>query len=65
MVPGILELKRLAGFLHQSHTCIRNQPNRMELADLIYIAFLLICAWIAIEMSGPGGGKRQRMPVVG
>jgi hypothetical protein len=37
----------------------------MELADLIYIAFLLICAWIAIEMSGPGGGKRQRMPVVG
>ncbi|GEM_PF-2296556 len=34
----------------------------MDLTDLIYIVFVLICAWLAVNLdSDGGGGKRSRM----
>ncbi len=36
----------------------------MDLSDAIYILFLLICCWLAINWdSDGGGGKRGRVPV--
>ena len=34
------------------------------IGDLVYILFLAICLWIAINASGDGGGggKRARLP---
>jgi hypothetical protein len=38
----------------------------MDFSDIIYIAFLLICAWLAFHWdSGGGGGKRSRVPAGG
>lgn len=37
----------------------------MDFSDIIYTVFLLMCAWIASEINGGGGGKRQRVPVRG
>lgn len=38
----------------------------MSLSDAIYVAFLVICCWLAIHSDGDGGGgKRQRMPQFG
>jgi hypothetical protein len=35
----------------------------MELSDLIYILFLVICLWLAVNWdSSGGGGKRSRVP---
>jgi len=35
----------------------------MELSDVIYILFLLICCWLAVNWdSDGGGGKRGRVP---
>ncbi len=37
----------------------------MELSDVIYILFLLIVIWIALNWdSDIGGGKRMRAPAV-
>jgi len=35
-----------------------------DLGDIIYILFLVICVWLAIYVSGDGGGggKRARIP---
>jgi hypothetical protein len=31
--------------------------------DLVYILFLVICGWLAVNLSdGGGGGKRDRVP---
>lgn len=36
----------------------------MQLEDIIYVAFLLICCWLAINFdSSGGGGKRARLPL--
>jgi hypothetical protein len=35
----------------------------MDLSDITYVAYLLICALIAFGTSGGGGGKRSRLPV--
>ena len=36
----------------------------MELPDVIYILFLLICCWLAVNWDSDGdGGKRGRVPV--
>jgi len=34
------------------------------IGDLIYILFLVICIWLALNLSndGDGGGKRARIP---
>lgn len=33
----------------------------LEAGDLVYLLFLLICAWLAVNLSdGGGGGKRCR-----
>lgn len=36
----------------------------MDLSDITYIAYLIICALIALAIgeSGGGGGKRSRLP---
>jgi hypothetical protein len=36
----------------------------MSLSDAIYVAFLVICCWLAIHFdgNGGGGGKRLRLP---
>lgn len=34
----------------------------MDLSDITYIAYLIICALIAFGISGGGGGKRSRIP---
>ncbi len=37
----------------------------MDLSDAIYILFLFICAWLAMNWdSNGGGGKRSRLPVM-
>ncbi len=34
----------------------------LNAGDLVYILFLLICAWLAVHLSdGGGGGKRRRV----
>jgi hypothetical protein len=36
----------------------------MDWADVIYLCFLAICAWLAIHWDeGGGGGKRSRVPL--
>jgi hypothetical protein len=36
----------------------------MDLTDMIYVLFVVLCALLAINMSsGGGGGKRSRIPV--
>jgi hypothetical protein len=38
----------------------------MTFSDLIYVLFLIICAWLALNVdSSGGGGKRARLPVAG
>ncbi len=38
----------------------------MTQSDVIYICFLLICCWLAVNWdSDSGGGKRGRVPVRG
>lgn len=36
----------------------------LNAGDLVYILFLLICAWLAVHLSDDdsGGGKRCRQP---
>ena len=35
----------------------------MDISDLIYILFAVICAWLAIHWDGGGGGgRRLRVP---
>jgi hypothetical protein len=36
----------------------------MNFADAIYVAFLVVCCWLAIHLDDPGGGggKRLRLP---
>jgi hypothetical protein len=33
----------------------------MDLSDITYVAYLIICALIALGISGGGGGKRSRL----
>jgi len=37
----------------------------LDLGDIIYILFLVVCVWLAIRLSndGDGGGRRARVPV--
>lgn len=35
----------------------------MNLSDAIYVISLIIVIWMAIEISGGGGGKRSRQPI--
>lgn len=36
----------------------------MSFSDVIYVLFLLICAWLALAWdSEGGGGKRARLPL--
>jgi hypothetical protein len=37
----------------------------MNISDLTYILFLVICCWLAVfyDAGGGGGGKRARVPV--
>jgi len=36
----------------------------MTLSDAVYVLFLLICAWLALNWdSEGGGGKRARLPL--
>jgi len=36
----------------------------MDLTDLTYVLFVVLCALLAINISsGGGGGKRSRLPV--
>lgn len=38
--------------------------RRMTLSDAVYVLFLLICAWLALNRdSEGGGGKRARLPL--
>jgi len=38
----------------------------MSISDAIYLLFLLICAWLALNWdSEGGGGKRARLPLRG
>lgn len=38
--------------------------RRMTLSDAVYVLFLLICAWLALNWdSEGGGGKRARLPL--
>lgn len=34
----------------------------MDLSDIIYAAYFVICLLIAVSISGGGGGKRSRVP---
>ena len=46
------------GFLRQT------ENRRMTLSDAVYVLFLLICAWLALNWdSEGGGGKRARLPL--
>lgn len=42
----------------------QNRGRRMSFPDVIYVLFLLICAWLASSWdSEGGGGKRARLPL--
>jgi hypothetical protein len=34
-----------------------------DMGDATFILFLAVVVWLAIESSGGGGGKRNRLPV--
>ena len=37
----------------------------LDLSDLIYVLFLGICVWLAINFDGSGGGgRRSRVPAM-
>lgn len=57
MVTGVLELVNLAGIVPKTHTLL------MNVSDITYVAYLIICVLIAIGISGGGGGRRSRLPV--
>jgi hypothetical protein len=34
----------------------------MDFSDITYVAYMIICALLAVGISGGGGGKRSRIP---
>ena len=60
-ITRVLELGPLAVMpIH-----IHNEESMPDLSDLVYILFLVICVWLAINYDGDGGGgRRSRVPAM-